>query len=127
MRKTIEKISFLMALSMIFSAIFCNIYCQKARVMIEPVKITLDALPDTFDIEHLDDNSKVTAGYLPVARGEFKPGPVTVNCGERLMIKRTEEKARAIGATAFSFYDVKEPNFVLNSCYRAKILFLKKE
>ena len=111
----------------VISAIFFDGHCQRARVEIDSIKVTLQPLDDKTEIEQLKDGKDVPSGYIPIARGEFKTGVATLKCGERLMIQKTEDKARAIGATAFRFYEVKEPNIILNSCYKAKILFLKKE
>lgn len=104
----------------------CAGLSQKARVNIDTTAATFSAIDAAAEVEQLKDGKTVPEGYIEVARGEFWTGPATIKCGERYMIECTERKAREIGATAFRFYDVKEPNMIINTCYKAKILFLKK-
>lgn len=103
-------------------------FAQKAKIVMNgETIINLKPLLDSIKIVQLEDGCDVPTGYKLVARGRFKTGPATVKCGERLMIQKTKERARFIGAPFFSFCDVKEPNGVFNTCYRSKILFLIRE
>lgn len=105
----------------------CAALSQRAHVeILSKADTSLTAIDAKKDIEQIKDGNAVPDGYKEVARGEFKTGPATLKCGERFMIESTEKKAREIGADAFRFYEVKEPNMILNTCYKAKILFLKK-
>lgn len=109
----------------IFS-IFSMCFSQKARVVIDG-QVDLKPLSDSIEIVVLKDGDTAPAGYIGVARGKFKTGPATIKCGERLMMKMMSDKAREIGATAFSLYNVREPDNVFSTCYRANVLFLRRE
>ena len=110
----------------IVCCLFVPTFAQRAKVIIDTVLIQLEQISDKVEIEQLKDGTETPEGYNLVGKGHFWTGPATIKCGERLMVEMTGEKARAIGAGAFRFYDVKEPNMIINTCYKAKILFLKK-
>lgn len=101
-------------------------FAQTAKVEIIEKFGEKTKLEKTEKIIQFDEGTEIPEGFMLLAKGEFKTGPLTVKCGERLMIKKTEEKAREIGAKGFSFYELKEPDNVLNTCYRSKILYFFK-
>lgn len=104
-------------------------FAQKAKVLIDgDITLSLEALHDTVNIFQFDEEGpRKPNGYQIVAQGRFRAGPATIKCGERYMVKKIKEKCRNIGATAFKFTEVKEPNGFFNSCYRSKVLFLIRE
>lgn len=104
----------------------CAALSQRARVNIDTTGGKFPALDAAAEVVQLKDGNAVPDSFEMVAQGEFWTGPATIKCGERYMIECTERKAREIGADAFRFYDVKEPNMIINTCYKAKILFLKR-
>lgn len=106
--------------------LFVPSFAQRAKVIIDTVMVELERVSDKIDIEQLKDGTEAPDGYDLIGKGHFWTGPATIKCGERYMIEMSGEAARKIGARAFRFYDVKEPNMILNTCYKAKILFLKK-
>lgn len=111
----------------VFFILFAQCFAQRARVVldgkVEKVKLSGPVLIN----EILPEGDSVIGGYVEMVRGEFKTGPATINCGERLMKSMIRDKAIEMGATAFRLYDVREPNNVTNTCYRAKVLFMRKE
>lgn len=106
--------------------LFVPSFAQRAKVIIDTVMIELEKISDGIEIEQVKDGTGTPEGFQLVGKGHFWTGPATIKCGERLMTEMTGEAARKIGAGAFRFYDVKEPNVIINTCYKAKILFLKK-
>lgn len=107
-------------------ALFSLCFSQKARVVLDEHP-GLKPLSDSIEIVALKDGDTAPIGYVEVARGKFKTGPATIKCGERLMMKMVSDKARKIGANAFSLYNVREPDNVFSTCYQAKVLFLRRE
>lgn len=107
--------------------LFIPSFAQRAKVVIDTVLIELDKIGDSIDIEQVKDGKETPAGYDLVGKGHFWTGPATVKCGERHMITLTEQQARKIGAGCFRFYEVKEPNMIINTCYKAKILFFRRQ
>jgi hypothetical protein len=77
-------------------------------------------------IERLESGSDVPAGYELIISGEFKTGIITMQCGETFMIDEAMKLCRSIGGDAFRFFEIHEPDMITNTCYRAKILILKK-
>lgn len=99
-------------------------FAQKAKIVMNgETLINLKPLLDSIKIVQFDDGCDTPEGYNPVATGRFRTGPLTIKCGERLMVKHAKEKARRIGTPFFRLCDVQEPDGVINTCYRAKILF----
>jgi hypothetical protein len=106
--------------------LFVPSFAQKAKVIIDTVFVKMDELGEKMEIEQLKDGTETPPEYDLIGKGRFSTGPATIRCGERLMMEMTGEAARAIGASSYRFYEVKEPDMILNSCYKAKILFLRK-
>lgn len=107
--------------------LFVPSFAQRAKVVIDTVFTELEKVSEKIEIEQVKDGTETPEGYNLVGKGHFWTGPATLKCGERLMISLTEETARKIGAGAFRFYEVKEPNMIINTCYKAKILFFRKQ
>ncbi len=106
--------------------LFVPSFAQRAKVVIDTVLIQLEKISDGIEIEQVKDGSAIPEGFDLIGKGHFWTGPATIKCGERLMTEMSGDAAREIGADAFRFYDVKEPNMIINTCYKAKILFLKR-
>jgi hypothetical protein len=106
--------------------LFVPSFAQRAKVIIDTVMIQLEKISNEIEIEQVKDGSATPEGYDLIGKGHFWTGPATIKCGERHMMQMTGEAARKIGAGAYRFYEVKEPNMIINTCYKAKILFLKK-
>lgn len=107
--------------------LFVPCVAQRARVVIDTVLISLDEMGKTLDVQQFDDGTETPAGYDLIGRGHYRTGPGTIKCGERLMRKQTRETAKNMGANGYRFYEVKEPNGVFNTCYKAKILFFRRK
>lgn len=107
--------------------LFVPCVAQRARVVVDTVLISLDEMGKSLDVQQFDDGRETPAGYELIGRGHYRTGPATVKCGERLMIKQTRETAQGMGAAGFRFYDVKEPNGLIRTCYGAKILFFRRK
>ncbi len=101
-------------------------YSQKAKIETGEMYIETEKRNRYAEVEQLPDGTEIPQGYFVITRGEFKTGPATIKCGERYMIEKTKEKARQVGADAFRFYDIKEPDNVFNTCFKAKIMFFLK-
>jgi hypothetical protein len=77
-------------------------------------------------IERLESGSGVPDGYELIISGEFKTGIITMQCGESFLIDEAIKLCRSLGGDAFRFFEIVEPDMITNTCYRAKILILKK-
>jgi hypothetical protein len=106
--------------------VFVPSFAQRAKVIIDSVFIKIDEIGNDVEVEQLKDGTETPTGYELIGKGHFHVGPVTISCGERVMEGMTIEAARSIGAKTYRFYDVKEPDMVINTCYKSKILFLRK-
>jgi hypothetical protein len=78
-------------------------------------------------IEHLKDGSEIESGYQIVQMAEYKSGITTINCSKNDMIFEIDLLCRKIGADAFKLYDIVEPNMITNTCFKAKVIILKKK
>jgi len=79
------------------------------------------------NIEQLTTGSTVPDGYKLIIQAEFKSGLVTSKCSERFMIEKVKEMCRKYGGDSFRLYDIIEPDMILNTCFKAKVLILRKE
>jgi len=79
------------------------------------------------EIVQLSDGSFVPEGYTLLQIADFKSGIITTNCSERYFKKQCIELCRKSGGDAFRMYDIKEPDNIINTCFQAKVLILKKK
>lgn len=78
-------------------------------------------------IEHLKDGSTIEEGYQVIQMAEYKSGMTTINCSKNDMINEVDLLCRKIGADAFKLYDIIEPDMIMNTCFKAKVIILRKK
>lgn len=74
------------------------------------------------------DGSNVPAGYHVIEIEKYRGGIVTINCKYRHYINSVILKiCKKLGADAFILSEIKLPDGITDTCFRSKILILKRE
>lgn len=110
---------------LMFSVLFVGC-AMSGKVMISETLNTYDR--NNGDVIIIGEiGEMIPEGYELIAKGNFKTGPLTVKCGKGTLDEQALKEARRIGADAVKYFDLKQPNYILNTCYKSGILFLKKK
>jgi hypothetical protein len=111
----------------VISCISCSSTMTTGHFVLNGTVSPVNETEQSQKIERLESGSDVPAGYELIISGEFKTGIITMQCGETFMIDEAMKLCRSIGADAFRLFEIHEPDMITNTCYRAKILILKKK
>lgn len=82
--------------------------------------------PEEKKIERIETGIGIPTGYLLIAAAEFKTGLITMKCSETFLLDEAVKLCRRYGADAFRITELREPDMISNTCYRAKIIILKR-
>lgn len=72
------------------------------------------------------DNS-IPGGYEFVASADFKTGLITTQCSETFLLDQAVLLCKKVGVDAYKIVEMHDPDMITNTCYRAKIILLKKK
>ena len=83
--------------------------------------------PSSHPIEVFQMNEDVPGKYIVLGSVSVGDGGMTMKCGYDDVINAAQEKAKNVGGDAIQIIQIKEPNYIMTSCYNliANVLMIK--